>query len=132
MQCGASYFVSPVDSGVRRDRGPCSKRWPRRVPVIAVAFGGPAEIVDETVGRALAADGIETVIAGFADTLRDVVHDPQAWRRRGAEGRRRAESCFGWDAKVDRAIAIYAALMAPGGVRPPTLAIVPVPAAVHG
>lgn len=90
-------------------------------PVIAVAFGGPAEIVDETVGRAIAPNGVEVVIAGFADALRDIVHNPDAWRARGAEGRRRAASRFSWDTKVERSIEIYAGLAAPSRTLPPTL-----------
>ncbi len=87
-------------------------------PVIAVAFGGPAEIVDETIGRAIAPNGVEAVIAGFADALRDVVQNPEAWRARGVEGRRRAEDLFSWDAKIDRAIEIYAGLAAPSRALP--------------
>jgi glycosyltransferase involved in cell wall biosynthesis len=79
-------------------------------PVIAVAFGGPAEIVDDAVGRALAPNGVEGVVAGFADALRDIVRNPEAWRDRGLEGRRRAEGSFSWDAKIDRAIEIYSVL----------------------
>ena len=82
-------------------------------PVIAVAFGGPAEIVDDSVGRAIAPDGVEGVIAGFADALRDIVRNPDAWSERGMEGRRRAESRWSWDAKIDRAVEIYNGLAAP-------------------
>ena len=82
-------------------------------PVIAVAFGGPAEIVDDSVGRAIPPHGVEAVIAGFAAALRDVVHQPGAWCDRGAEGRRRAESRFSWDAKIDRALEIYDRLRKP-------------------
>jgi len=76
-------------------------------PVIAVAFGGPAEIVDEGVGRAIAPDGAEVVIAGFADALRDVFRNPDRWRQLGLEGRRRAEQQFGWDAKITAANHLY-------------------------
>ncbi len=79
-------------------------------PVIAVAFGGPAEIVDDAVGRAVMPNGVEGVVAGFVDALRDIVRNPDAWRDRGLEGRRRAESSFSWDAKIDRAIEIYRGL----------------------
>jgi glycosyltransferase involved in cell wall biosynthesis len=79
-------------------------------PVIAVAFGGPAEIVDDAVGRAVVPTGVEGVVAGFVDALRDIVRNPDAWRDRGLEGRRRAESSFSWDAKIDRAIEIYRGL----------------------
>jgi glycosyltransferase involved in cell wall biosynthesis len=100
-------------------------------PVIAVAFGGPAEIVDEAVGRTIAPDGVEGVIAGFAEALRDIVRNPDAWRDRGAEGHRRAQSRFGWDAKIDRAIRIYAGLAAPGVALPSITAPAFDPEAVH-
>jgi glycosyltransferase involved in cell wall biosynthesis len=76
-------------------------------PVIAVAFGGPAELVDESIGHAIPPDGIEAVIAGLMRALRDIVDNPNAWRRRGEEGRRRAEARFSWDANVNRAMDVY-------------------------
>ncbi|HEY1851275.1 MAG TPA: glycosyltransferase [Candidatus Binataceae bacterium] len=79
-------------------------------PVLAVAFGGPAEIVDDAVGRAIAPGGVEAVVAGFAEALRDIVSNPEAWRDRGLEGRRRAERSFSWDAKIDRTIEVYSEL----------------------
>ncbi|MEP7338948.1 MAG: glycosyltransferase family 4 protein [Acidobacteriota bacterium] len=80
-------------------------------PVIAVAFGGPAEIVDEGVGRAIAPDGPDAVTAGFANALRDVFRNPDRWRQRGLEGRRRAEQQFCWDAKITAAIQLYQQVM---------------------
>ncbi len=76
-------------------------------PIAGVAFGGPAEIVDEAVGRSLPADGPEPLVAALAQLLREVAGDPDGWRRRGEEGRRRAESRFSWDAKVDEAVRLY-------------------------
>ncbi len=98
-------------------------------PVIAVAFGGPAEIVDETVGRGIVPDGVEAVTAGLAAALRDVVRDPDGWRARGLEGRRRAESSFSWDAKIDRAVEIYAGLAAPSRALAPASVTAPLPEA---
>lgn len=80
-------------------------------PVIAVGFGGPAEIVDETVGVALPPTGPEAVVEGFVAALRDVVRNPETWRRRGETGRHRAEERYSWDAKVDLAIALYRDLL---------------------
>jgi glycosyltransferase involved in cell wall biosynthesis len=82
-------------------------------PVIAVAFGGPAELVDERIGRAIPPDGVEAVITGLMRTLRDIVDKPDAWRRRGEEGRRRAEARFSWDASVKRAMDIYRCIVKP-------------------
>jgi len=76
-------------------------------PVAAVAYGGPAEIVDDAVGRAIPPDGSEAVISGFADVFRDVAQNPDQWRKRGETGRRRAEHRYGWDAKIEAAVRIY-------------------------
>ncbi len=80
-------------------------------PVIAVAFGGPAEIVDDAVGCGIAPDGPEAVIQGMAQALRDVYRNPDAWRARGAEGRRRAEEQYAWDAKIKAALQLYRQVM---------------------
>lgn len=82
-------------------------------PVIAVAFGGPAEIVDDSVGRAVPPTGPEEVSEALAHALRDIVHNPQAWRRRGEEGRRRAERYYGWNSKIDQALAWYEQILKP-------------------
>jgi glycosyltransferase involved in cell wall biosynthesis len=76
-------------------------------PVIAVGFGGPAEIVDDEVGRLLAPVSPEQVAADLAVALADVCADPDGWRRRGAAGRRRAAGRFSWPAKVAGATAVY-------------------------
>jgi glycosyltransferase involved in cell wall biosynthesis len=73
-------------------------------PVAAVAYGGPGEIVDEDVGRAVLPRNPQTVRAGFATIMRQVVGRPHDWRQRGLEGRRRAETQYSWDSKITSAI----------------------------
>jgi glycosyltransferase involved in cell wall biosynthesis len=76
-------------------------------PVLAVAFGGPAEIVDDTVGGAIAPDGVEQTTTALAEALRDIVRNPDNWRRRGENGYRRARELYSWNAKVEHAIQLY-------------------------
>jgi len=76
-------------------------------PVIALAYGGPAEIVDDEVGRLLPSSGWEAVVAALAQTLAEVAAEPEAWRKRGLAGRRRVEQRYAWDVKIDAAIALY-------------------------
>jgi glycosyltransferase involved in cell wall biosynthesis len=76
-------------------------------PVIAIAYGGPAEVVDDNVGRAIPPAAPEAVIEALAHTLRDVVADAESWQRRGEEGRRRAEQRYGWDAKIEQVLRLY-------------------------
>jgi glycosyltransferase involved in cell wall biosynthesis len=76
-------------------------------PVIAVDFGGPAEIVDEKVGRLASAEGPQAVVKAFASALREIVENPDRWRRKGEEGRRRVEKFYSWDEKIERALRLY-------------------------
>ncbi len=77
------------------------------IPVLAVNYGGPAEIVDDEVGRLLSADDPEALVADLVAALRDCVRHPERWRQRGAAGRRRTEARYGWDAKMDDAMKLY-------------------------
>lgn len=80
-------------------------------PVIAFAFGGPGEIVDDEVGRALPAADPAALVAGLVAALRDLVRHPERWRQRGLAGRRRAAARYDWDAKVATAIGLYQDLL---------------------
>jgi glycosyltransferase involved in cell wall biosynthesis len=77
------------------------------LPIVAVNYGGPAELVDDEVGRSLSAAGREQLIEDLVDTFRDIVRNPAQWRLRGRQGRSRAEQNYGWDARIDSAIGIY-------------------------
>jgi glycosyltransferase involved in cell wall biosynthesis len=77
------------------------------LPMIAVNYGGPAEIVDEEVGHLVSADGPEQLITGLVETFRNISRDPEPWRQRGQKGRQRAEREFGWEARIKSAMAIY-------------------------
>jgi glycosyltransferase involved in cell wall biosynthesis len=77
------------------------------LPMVAVNYGGPAEIVDEQVGRLVSADGPEPLIAGLVETFRDISRNPEQWRQRGRNGRQRAEKEYGWEARMERTAAIY-------------------------
>lgn len=77
------------------------------LPVTAVAYGGPAEIVDDEVGRLLPAEGREAVVRGLVSVFREVVRRPEIWRLKGVAGRQRAINQYGWDAKISQAVTIY-------------------------
>ncbi|MFM8444158.1 MAG: glycosyltransferase family 4 protein [Methylococcus sp.] len=76
-------------------------------PVIALDYGGPAEIVDDHVGALIPATGRDSVVADLAHTLGHVMAEPAAWRDRGLAGRRRVEERFSWPAKIEAALALY-------------------------
>jgi len=80
-------------------------------PVIAVDFGGPAEIVDDAVGVKLPATGKTDVVNGLIKALTNVREQPELWLARGLEGRRRVEQNYSWDAKIATAIGFYHQLL---------------------
>jgi len=77
------------------------------IPLLTVANGGPGELVDDEVGRALTPDGPEALIEGLADTFTDMFRHPAEWKQRGLNGRRRAERQHGWPARIQRALDLY-------------------------
>jgi glycosyltransferase involved in cell wall biosynthesis len=82
-------------------------------PVVAVAYGGPAEIVDDAVGRAIPPDGREAVVNGLVTVFEELTKCPGEWAARGRVGLERALSRFTWDAKITEALALYQELLRP-------------------
>jgi glycosyltransferase involved in cell wall biosynthesis len=76
-------------------------------PVIALEFGGPAEIVSDEVGALLPLTSPAQVIDDLVLTLRDVVREPLAWQHRGQAGRQRVEERYSWPAKIAAAEHTY-------------------------
>jgi glycosyltransferase involved in cell wall biosynthesis len=80
-------------------------------PVIAIDFGGPAEIVDDGVGVKLPPTGKADVVQGLITQLQDVRQNPELWQAKGEEGRRRVEQQYSWDAKIASAVSFYRELL---------------------
>ena len=80
-------------------------------PVIALDYGGPAEIVNGDIGALLAFESPQQVTADLGATLIDIMLRPQAWRARGLAGRRVAEQRYSWPAKVAAAALIYSEVL---------------------
>lgn len=76
-------------------------------PVLAIDFGGPGDVIDETVGCVVPPTHTESVIASFIEKLQDIVLHPEEWRKRGEMGRQRAEQLFDWEQKIEQVIALY-------------------------
>lgn len=76
-------------------------------PVLAVDYGGPAEIVTSRVGRLVPANGPEAVIEGLAAALADVFRHPAQWEALGRAGRRHAEQQHTWDKRIKDGLALY-------------------------
>ena len=84
------------------------------LPVVAVGYGGPAEIVDNEVGRLLPTEGREAVVCALVEVFRDVVAHPETWRSKGLAGRQRAIQQYAWDAKIHHALDLYREVLEQG------------------
>ncbi|MBX7219099.1 MAG: glycosyltransferase family 4 protein [Blastocatellia bacterium] len=76
-------------------------------PVVALAFGGPAEIVRDDFGCAIEPLGSSHVVNQFARIFREIVAQPEVWRAKGETARQAAAARFDWNAKVEAALEIY-------------------------
>jgi glycosyltransferase involved in cell wall biosynthesis len=81
-------------------------------PVIALKYGGPAEIIDDEIGYAIPIEGGPiAVIAGLVDCISDIFKYPQAWQQKGIVARQRVEQLYSWEVKIDQALALYQELL---------------------
>jgi glycosyltransferase involved in cell wall biosynthesis len=82
------------------------------LPVIAAAWGGPTDYLDDSCGILVPTDSREALIAGFADGMSRLAADPDLRDRLGHAGRLRIEREFNWETKIDDILAIYRRVIA--------------------
>lgn len=81
-------------------------------PVIAIDFGGPAEIVNESVGLKIPPIGREAVTQKLVEAMEDLQNNPEKWQERGIAGRKQVEKYHTWDAKISTALDIFEGILA--------------------
>lgn len=106
--CDSHVFCLP---SLGESRGAVLKAMACGRPVIGMDLGGPAELVDDVVGCKVHAPDAETAVAGLARALHDAWRRPHSWAERGLQGRRRVEQFYTWEATVEQAYRVYAALV---------------------
>ena len=78
------------------------------LPVIASAWGGPLDYLDEETGVLVPVQSPERFVSGLADALGRLAGDAALRERLGRAGRRRVVKEFDWEVKVDRMLGLYA------------------------
>jgi len=81
------------------------------LPVIATAWGGPLDYLDESCGVLVQPASREALVAGFAAALVELSLHPDRRQAMGQAGRRKVVDQFDWDAKVDTVSEIYRSVM---------------------
>lgn len=76
-------------------------------PVIATAWGGPADYLTEDTGILVPPQSREALVTGFAEGLRRLSADPAMAQAMGSKARARVESHYGWPEKIDQMVEVY-------------------------
>jgi glycosyltransferase involved in cell wall biosynthesis len=82
-------------------------------PVIATAWGGHLDTLDDTVGLLVSVRSRAATVDGLAAAMIKLAADSAGRARLGAAGRRRIEAKYDWDVLTDRTLQIYADVSRP-------------------
>lgn len=77
------------------------------LPVIATDWGGPADYLDSSCGILVPPTGRDEMVAALADAMTRLARSPELRQQMGAAGRRKVETKYDWEKKVDRMIEFY-------------------------
>ena len=77
------------------------------LPVIATAWGGPVDYIDDSCGILVQPDSRESLVSGLVAAMNRLVEDPGLRTAMGRAGRERVEREFAWETKIDQMLAIY-------------------------
>jgi glycosyltransferase involved in cell wall biosynthesis len=77
------------------------------LPVIATAWGGPLDYINDSCGVLVPPDSREGLVAGFASAIRMLADSSDLRHRLGEAGYRRARLYFDWEKKIDRILKLY-------------------------
>lgn len=76
-------------------------------PVIATAWGGPRDYLDESCGVLVPPTSRQALIEGFSEAMVRLAKSPQTRHTMGRKGREKILSHYDWELKVDRVLHIY-------------------------
>jgi glycosyltransferase involved in cell wall biosynthesis len=77
------------------------------LPVIAIAWGGPADYLDHTCGILIAPQSRQQIIDDLRSAVSRLAESAELRRQLGTAGRQRVVDHFDWERKIDRILEIY-------------------------
>jgi glycosyltransferase involved in cell wall biosynthesis len=92
LECGGAVVLEAMAMGM---------------PVIATAWGGPADYLDDSCGILVEPTSAEDFVANLSSALVRLAKNPDERVAMGKAGRRKVIEDFDWEAKVDRMLGIY-------------------------
>jgi glycosyltransferase involved in cell wall biosynthesis len=81
------------------------------VPVIATAWGGPVDYLDESCGILIAPSSRDSFIENLARAMVRLATEPNERQKMGKAGRNKVIKDFDWEAKADRMLNHYRSCM---------------------
>ncbi len=85
----------------------CLEAMLARLPVVCLALGGPATMVDDETGFIAGAESPEAAVHDMAAAISALARDPALARRMGSQGRARALGDWSWARKGELLDAAY-------------------------
>ena len=85
------------------------------LPVIATAWGGPLDYLDDTCGILVHPNSEVALISGLSLAIDQLSRSPELRRRLGDKGRRKVVQLYDWEKKIDSIIQMYSDLIIPPG-----------------
>ncbi len=95
FECGGAVVLEAMAAGL---------------PVIATAWGGPLDYLDETCGILVKPQSREALISGFADGIATLAKSAPLRHQMGQAGYARASQNFNWERKIDQILELYASV----------------------
>jgi glycosyltransferase involved in cell wall biosynthesis len=89
------------------------------MPVIATAWGGPADYLDCTCGILVEPTSADAFVANLSSALVRLAENPEERVAMGKAGRLKVIEDFDWETKVDRMLGIYREAVEGSRINPP-------------
>jgi glycosyltransferase involved in cell wall biosynthesis len=94
FECGGSVVLEAMATGL---------------PVIATAWGGPCDYLDESCGILVEPSSREGLVEGFSAAIQALANSAALREQLGGSGYLRAREHFDWSRKIDRILELYSA-----------------------
>ena len=92
LECGGAVVLEAMSMGK---------------PVIATAWGGPLDYLDQSCGVLIPPQSRESMVDGFSAAMVEMARSGERRRSLGANGMAKVRREYDWESKADRMLVIY-------------------------
>ena len=104
LECGGAVVLEAMAMGL---------------PVIATAWGGPIDYLDDSCGILVEPNSRESLVSGFVGAIKTLAESADLRQSLGEAGYRKAKQYYDWEKKIDRVLELYDLALKPGIDKPP-------------